>query len=91
VSVAGSYWTEDTNKGLLLSPVLSRSFGVLRSRLNYQYYRSETERYTITSHAADVSLSFPLSARIRSTLRARVSQGDNLSSTGLYTSLWMAF
>jgi len=91
VSVAGSYWTEDTNRGLLLSPVLSRSFGVVQSRLTYQYYRSETERNTITSHAADVSLSFPLSARIRSTLRARVSQGDNLSSTGLYTSLWVAF
>jgi len=89
--VAGSYWTEAANRGVLLSPTLGRSIGGMRTRINYQYYRSQSEQATIVSHAADLSLSFPLANQIRSTVRARISIGDKLSSTGIYTSLWVPF
>jgi len=89
--VAGSYWTEAADRGLLLSPTFSRSIGGVRTRVNYQYYRSQSERATIVSHAADLSLSFSLVNQIRSTIRARISQGDKLTSTGIYTSLWVPF
>jgi hypothetical protein len=89
--VAGSYWTEAANRGLLLAPTLGRSIGGMRTRITYQFYQSQSEQATIVSHAADLSLSFPLASQIRSTVRARISVGDKLSSTGLYTSLWVPF
>ncbi len=89
--VAGSYWGEATYHGVLVSPTLGRSFGRMRTRVTYQYYRSESDQAMIVSHAADLSVSMPLASGVRSTVRARVSQGDNLTSTGVYMSLWMAF
>lgn len=90
-AASASYWTSDDRRALHLAPGLSRSFGAVRTRLAYRYYRTVSPFRTLTTHAADLSVSVPLGDRLRASMHARSRYGGQLSSYSLFTTLWTTF
>lgn len=90
-SAAGSYWTQGPTSGLHLASGLSRSVGAAVWRAGYQYDRWDAGVTPVVTHAADLSLSFPLARRTYADLRGRVQRGANLTTQGLFLGLWTAF
>jgi hypothetical protein len=91
LSAFGTYWTAGDRKGYMAAPSLARSFGRVRTRAGYQYYRSEDTRSVIVSHAVDAMIAFPLSRAVEGSLRALLGRGENLRSTGIYGGVRLRF
>ena len=89
VSAAAGYWSRDAASTLYVSGGIGRTFGHLRSRLRFASYRSDTGTTRLASHTVTLSLNFPLYQRFFAGIQARTQFGKNLTSTSLYTSLWM--
>ena len=90
-STAARYGDVGTVRSLYLSPGLTRGFGSVHTRASYQLYRTETLAAQVLKHAGDLSMSFPLVGRMFGSVRGRHQWGAHLTSTALYTSLWMSF
>ncbi len=89
VSAAASYWSRDSASTLYVSGGISRMFGHLRSRLLFSRYQNDTGTSRLLSHTVTLSLNFPLYQRFFAGIQARTQFGKNLTSTSLYTSIWM--
>lgn len=89
VSAAASYWSRDAASTLYVSGGLNRMFGRVRSHLRLARYQSDTGGARLTSHTITLSLNFPVHRRFFAGIQARTQFGQNLTSTSLYTSLWM--
>ncbi len=89
VSAAASYWSRDAASTLYVSGGLNRMFGRVRSHLRLARYQSDTGGARLTSHTVTLSLNFPVHRRFFAGIQARTQFGQNLTSTSLYTSLWM--
>ena len=87
---SGRRWARQGSSSLSAAPGVSFSWGSLRSRLGYQYYRTQGLT-TLTSQAGDLSLSAPLSGGWRMTARIRQQWGSSFSGTYLRTSLSRSF
>jgi len=85
-----SYWTRgEQSTALYASSGLNRTFGPVQSRLRYTYYHSDLGGRVLATHAVHLTLNVPLLNRLNAALQVRSQWGDNLSSTSLYSSLWM--
>ena len=89
ISASASYWSRDSAATLYVSGGLSRTFGRLRSRLLFSRYRNDSGTTRLSSHTITLSLNFPFYQRFFAGIQARTQFGKNLTSTSLYTSLWM--
>jgi len=90
VSSTINYWVLGDTKAVYASGALSRSFGRFHSRV--AYYRYQTEALTtVLTHTAEVSLTFPVTQRLYTSLQGRIQRGENLNSNNLYTGLWFNF
>lgn len=81
----------DGDRLLYVMPGLTRRFGSTFARATYTYYRTEEPAAVFTTHMGDVSVDFPIAARLRGTLAGRIQNGAELDATGVYGSLWWAF
>lgn len=90
-SGSASYWTRNETNTVLAASGVSRQLGPVRATAAYQFHRTAGARSTFLTHAADVTLAFPLARRLRGTLLASAQQGDNLVSYLVSGGLWMSF
>ncbi|MDH3292133.1 MAG: hypothetical protein OEO20_13735 [Gemmatimonadota bacterium] len=85
-----SYWVLEDRKAVYLSGALSRTFG--RVHLQASYYRYQTDGITtVLAHTGDLSLTFPLTKRLYSSLQGRIQRGENLESNFLFGGFWLNF
>jgi hypothetical protein len=81
----------DGDRLLYVMPGLARRFGSTFARAAYTFYRTEEPAATFSTHMGDLSVDFPIAARLRGTLAGRIQRGDRLDGTGIYGSVWWAF
>jgi hypothetical protein len=86
-----SYWDRERDDVLYASPGLTRAFGRTRTRAAYHYYRTDEGGLAVSTHAADLSVDFPISRRLRGTLTGRLQRGEALDGNSIYAALWWAF
>ncbi|MDH3457592.1 MAG: hypothetical protein OER90_12210, partial [Gemmatimonadota bacterium] len=85
-----SYWVLDEKKAVYVSGGLSRTFGRVHTRASY--YRYQTDGLTtVLTHTGELSLTFPLTRRLYSSLQGRIQRGENLNNNNFYAGLWLNF
>ena len=94
-SANATVWTQDgadgtARQGIYGGAGFSRTVGTLFARLGYRYQQSPLgPDDALVTHGLDALLQVPISRRLAFTLQADTQFGDRLSTTRLYSALWV--
>ena len=91
LDASGSLWRRDGLRTAYVTGGLARAFGRLQARAAYALYRTRTGAPVRRTHALQASLDAPLARRLFASVTARTQFGSGLTSTSMYTGLWMSF
>lgn len=83
-------WHRSGASTLLANVGLTRYLGAVQTRAGYQLYRTTGFAMT-TTHAADLSINFPLGPRVGGSTRLHFQRGTNLDAMAIYAGLWTSF
>lgn len=93
LSATASRWQDDDGASLFLNTGLTRSLGRARTRLQYQFYRTDVQALptALMTHAVSAYASMPLGRGLSGSGQLRLQQGGTLRSASFFISLWYGF
>lgn len=90
LSVDATLWQQDERQGVFGGVYVTRSFGSVYSRLGYRYNKSPLfNAGDIVTNGLEGLIQLPLNRRASFTIQASTNFNDRLSSSRIYTALWV--